>query len=197
MHADLRELAQNRANHDTQKQAKIFADLVRRLAAAGASAAAVTSMGGHFCIAELEAISALPIVNAIPEVDAAIRQRNLKTIGILTAVSSLRAGGLERCPLSGWSARSGIRPRLEVRCRNALARLARAADLLQMSSRDIDLAVTGERRSHFDRKLKHETVSRSLWASTVFLGFDYNFSGKGPPLLLGNDDTWRRAWRLL
>jgi hypothetical protein len=43
--------------------------------------------------------------------------------------------------------------------------------------------VTGERRSHFDRKLKHETVSRSLRASTVFLGFDYNFSGKGPPLL--------------
>jgi aspartate racemase len=83
VHADLRELAQNRANHDTQKQAKIFADLVRRLAAAGASAAAVTSMGGHFCIGELEAISALPIVNAIPEVDAAIRQRNLKTIGIL------------------------------------------------------------------------------------------------------------------
>ena len=97
VHADLRELAKNRANHDTQKQAKIFADLVRRLAAAGASAAAVTSMGGHFCIGELEAISALPIINAIPEVDAAIRQRNLKTIGILgtrTVMETRLYGGI-------------------------------------------------------------------------------------------------------
>jgi len=40
-------------------------------------------MGGHFCIRELEAISPLPILNAIPAVDAAIRQRNLRTIGVL------------------------------------------------------------------------------------------------------------------
>jgi aspartate racemase len=53
------------------------------LAAAGADAAAVTSMGGHFCIRELEAVSALPMLNALPEVDAAIRRQNLKTVGIL------------------------------------------------------------------------------------------------------------------
>jgi aspartate racemase len=57
--------------------------LVRRLAAAGAHAAAVTSMGGHFCIRELEAISPLPLLNALPEVDAAIRRRNLETVGII------------------------------------------------------------------------------------------------------------------
>ncbi len=44
---------------------------------------AVTSMGGHFCIGELEAVSALPMLNALPEVDAAIRRRNLKIVGIL------------------------------------------------------------------------------------------------------------------
>ena len=83
VHADLRDLARNRAIGDKRGQAAIFAGLVRRLAAAGANAAAVTSMGGHFCIDELEALSPLPIINAIPEVDDAIRQRNLETVGIL------------------------------------------------------------------------------------------------------------------
>jgi aspartate/glutamate racemase len=53
------------------------------LAAAGAQLAAVASMGGHFCIGELESMSPLRMLNAIPEVDAAIRRRGLKTVGIL------------------------------------------------------------------------------------------------------------------
>ena len=65
-HADVRELAQNLANNDARKQADIFVRLVRRLAAAGAGAVAVTSMGGHFCITELEAISPLPMPTASP-----------------------------------------------------------------------------------------------------------------------------------
>jgi aspartate racemase len=62
------------------------------LAAAGASFAAVTSMGGHFCIRELEAISPLPLLNAIPAVDAAIRQRNLRTIGVLGTRTVMETG---------------------------------------------------------------------------------------------------------
>jgi aspartate racemase len=97
VHADVRELAHNLANHDTRKQAGIFVHLVQRLAAAGARAAAVTSMGGHFCIGELEAMSPLPIVNAIPEVDAAIRRNNLKRIGIIgtrTVMETRLYGGI-------------------------------------------------------------------------------------------------------
>jgi aspartate racemase len=96
-HADVRELAQNLANNDARKQAEIFVRLVRRLAAAGADVAAVTSMGGHFCIKELEAISPLPILNALPEVDAAIKLRNLKAIGILgtrTVMETRLYGGI-------------------------------------------------------------------------------------------------------
>jgi aspartate racemase len=96
-HADVRELAQNLANHDARQQADIFVRLVRRLAAAGAAAAAVTSMAGHFCIGELKAMSPLPILDAIPEVDAAIRDRNLKTIGILgtrTVMETRLYGGI-------------------------------------------------------------------------------------------------------
>jgi hypothetical protein len=36
-----------------------------------------------FCIGELESMSTLQMLNAIPEVDAAIRRRGLKTVGIL------------------------------------------------------------------------------------------------------------------
>ena len=51
--------------------------------AAGAELVAITSMGGHFCIEELKKLSPLPILDAIPEVDTAIRRRNLQTVGIL------------------------------------------------------------------------------------------------------------------
>ncbi len=92
VHADVRELARNLASHDARKQADTFVHLARRLAAAGAGAAAVTSMAGHFCIGELEAMSPLPIVNALPEVAAAIRRRNLKTIGILGTRTVMQSG---------------------------------------------------------------------------------------------------------
>ena len=83
VHADVREMARNLANRDARKQAGIFAPLVKRLAAAGADAAAVTSMGGHFCIRELEPMSPLPLLNALPEVDAAIARGKFKTVGII------------------------------------------------------------------------------------------------------------------
>jgi aspartate racemase len=97
VHADVRELVRNLATGDAQTQAQIFAKLAHRLAAAGADAVAVTSMGGHFCSRELEAISPLPVLNAIPAVDEAIRQRGLKAIGILgnmTVMQSRLYGGV-------------------------------------------------------------------------------------------------------
>ena len=65
------------------RQAEIFARLVARLKGAGAEAAAVTSMGGHFCIKELEPISPLPLINGLDPVDDAINQRKLKKVGII------------------------------------------------------------------------------------------------------------------
>lgn len=83
VHADVREMVRNLANRDAEKQAAVFASLIRRLEAAGARAAAVTSMGGHFCIRELETRSPLPLLNALPVVESAIRQRALKKIGLI------------------------------------------------------------------------------------------------------------------
>jgi aspartate racemase len=92
VHADVQEMARNLAKGAAQEQAEIFAHLIKRLAAAGAEVAAVTSMGGHFCIRELAAISPLPLLNAIPEVDATIRQRNLRTVGIIGTRSVMESG---------------------------------------------------------------------------------------------------------
>ena len=83
VHADVRELVRNAANRDATLQANVFARMTQRLAAAGAEAVAITSMGGHFCIREFAAISPLPVLDAIPAVDSAIRQRELRTVGIL------------------------------------------------------------------------------------------------------------------
>lgn len=82
-HADVREMGRNLAGRDARAQAQIFAGLVKRLQAAGAECAAVTSMGGQFCVTELIAISPLPIVNGIPAVAAAVKQRGLRKVGII------------------------------------------------------------------------------------------------------------------
>jgi aspartate racemase len=82
-HADVKEMGRNLASRDARRQAEIFAGLVKRLKAAGAECAAVTSMGGQFCVNELIAISPLPIVNGIPAVGAAIKQRGLRKVGII------------------------------------------------------------------------------------------------------------------
>jgi aspartate racemase len=83
VNAEVRDMTRNMEARDPKAQASIFAELIGRLKAAGAKAAAVTSMGGHFCIRELMAISPLPLINAIPELDAHFRAMGVKRIGIL------------------------------------------------------------------------------------------------------------------
>jgi aspartate racemase len=82
-HADVREMAKNLAERQPQRQAEIFARLIGRMKAGGAEVAAVTSMGGHFCINELLPVSPLPLVHGIHAVDAAIKKSGLKKIGVL------------------------------------------------------------------------------------------------------------------
>jgi aspartate racemase len=96
-HADVREMSRNLTNNDPGKQAAIFARLVERMKGAGAVAAAVTSMGGHFCVKQLEAISPLPILNAIPQIGANVVGRKLKKIGVIgtrTVMESRLYGGI-------------------------------------------------------------------------------------------------------
>src|SRR5215510_3999601 len=83
VNAEVRDMTRNMDANDPKAQAAIFAELIGRLKAAGAKAAAVTSMGGHFCINELLPISPLPLVHGIHAVDAAIGKLGPKKIGVM------------------------------------------------------------------------------------------------------------------
>jgi aspartate racemase len=65
------------------RQAQVFLRLAQRLHAAGADVVAVTSIAGHFCIREFEKLSPLPIINAIPELEAELVHRKLRRVGLL------------------------------------------------------------------------------------------------------------------
>jgi len=91
VNAEVREMTANMAANDPDAQAVIFAELIGRLKAAGAKAAAVTSMGGHFCIRELMAISPLPLINAIPELNDRFGRMGVKRVGILGSGAVMRS----------------------------------------------------------------------------------------------------------
>ena len=100
------------AANDPEGQARIFAELIGRLKAAGAKTAAVTSMGGHFCIEQLKAISPLPLINAIPELNDQFGRMGVKRIGILGSGAVMRSkfyGGVTSVEIAaqlGMSART-------------------------------------------------------------------------------------------
>ena len=83
VHADTPTLLDNLARKDAARQARIFAALTERLDKAGAEFVAVTSIAGHFCRKEFEALSPLPVVDLISSVDRALVPRGLRRIGIL------------------------------------------------------------------------------------------------------------------
>lgn len=81
--AEGRDLVENLTSGNARRQAGIFCRLIERLAAAGAEVAAVTSMGGHFCIRELTEISPLPLVNLVPEMAAALARLEVGRVGLI------------------------------------------------------------------------------------------------------------------
>lgn len=82
-HADTREMIANMEAGKAHDQARIFAGYVDQLRAGGCEAVAVTSMGGHFCVRELEAISSLPVISAIPVLDAYFADQGTARVGVL------------------------------------------------------------------------------------------------------------------
>ncbi|HEY4166931.1 MAG TPA: aspartate/glutamate racemase family protein [Reyranella sp.] len=82
-HADVGTMGRNLAGGKRAEQAAIFAGLIGRMKKAGGEVAAVTSMGGHFCINELLPISPLPLVHGIQAVSASIAKSGRKKIGVL------------------------------------------------------------------------------------------------------------------
>jgi len=83
VHADTPTLIGNLARRDSPAQTAVYMRLTNRLVAAGAECVVVTSIAGHFCIADFEAISPLPVVSMITEVRRALEARGVKRLGIL------------------------------------------------------------------------------------------------------------------
>jgi aspartate racemase len=81
--ADSREMIANLLADRREEQASAYAMLVSRLQAAGADCAAITSIGGHFCFAETERVSSLPLVSAVAPLDEHFVAAGLRRIGLL------------------------------------------------------------------------------------------------------------------
>lgn len=83
VNADVGTLAQNAGADDRQAQARVYARHLAQLKGAGADFGTITSIGGHFCFAETEAITPLPLINAIPPMDAQLATRGIGAVGLL------------------------------------------------------------------------------------------------------------------
>jgi len=82
-HADAPTLLRNQASGDADAQVAIYRRLTSRLQAAGASAVAVTSIAGHFCIDAFKAVSPLPVIDMLVEVDRGVEREGLHRVGII------------------------------------------------------------------------------------------------------------------
>ena len=83
VHADVQELIKNNMADARAAQAQVYAGLIDRLKAGGADCVAITSLGGHFCFAETEAIASLPLVSAVAPLDAYFVEQGLGCVGLL------------------------------------------------------------------------------------------------------------------
>ena len=85
VNAHVNTLVSNAEANRKQEQAEVYAGLLARLKAAGADFGTITSLGGHFCYAETEAMSPLPLISAIKPMDAYFAGAGIRTIGLLGA----------------------------------------------------------------------------------------------------------------
>jgi aspartate racemase len=91
VHADVHDLIANNLADRRQDQAVIYAGLIERLRAAGADCAAITSLGGHFCLAETLALSSLPLVSGVAPLDAHFAAAGIATVGLLGTRNVMRS----------------------------------------------------------------------------------------------------------
>ena len=92
VHAEAAELVANLRAGRRDEQATVFANLARRLRAAGADAVVVTSIAGHFCHREFEAVSPLPVVSIIPAVRTTLAARGVARVGLIGSRAAMSTG---------------------------------------------------------------------------------------------------------
>lgn len=83
VHGEIQELIRNNLADRREQQAQAFLPLVQRLNDAACDCIALSSLGAHFCLDELVALSPLPIVSAVAPLDAYFVAQGIKRIGLL------------------------------------------------------------------------------------------------------------------
>lgn len=83
VHGEIQELIRNNLADHRVEQAQAFLPLVKRLKDAGCDCAALSSLGAHFCLNELAALSPLPIVSAVAPLDAYFVEQGIRQVGLL------------------------------------------------------------------------------------------------------------------
>lgn len=83
VHGEIQELIRNNLADHRSEQAKTFLPLVERLDHAGCDCVALSSLGAHFCLDELVALSPLPIVSAVAPLDEFFVGKGIRRIGLL------------------------------------------------------------------------------------------------------------------
>ncbi len=83
VHADSPTLLANMVAGDVTKQVSIYQRLTERLQSAGAGCVVITSISGHFCVADFKAVSPLPVVDMIEAVQRTVEDRGFRRLGIL------------------------------------------------------------------------------------------------------------------
>ncbi|MEM7523084.1 MAG: aspartate/glutamate racemase family protein [Pseudomonadota bacterium] len=91
-HADAPTLVARLMASDEDAQADTFAALTERLAAAGAEAVAVTSIGGHFCIEPFKARSKLPVLDLLTSVSDRLARDQRRVVGVIGTGAAMTSG---------------------------------------------------------------------------------------------------------
>lgn len=96
-HADLDTQLANLTAGKPEAQAEHFRRHGEQLKSAGADLMAITSIAGHFCVRELEAIAPLPVANALPAIRSGLAARGISRVGLIgtgAAIESRLYGAL-------------------------------------------------------------------------------------------------------
>lgn len=83
VHGEIQALIRNNLADRREEQARAFLPLVERLQHAGCDCVALSSLGAHFCLDELVALSPLPIVSAVAPLDEFFVGKGIRRIGLL------------------------------------------------------------------------------------------------------------------
>lgn len=81
--ADTATLIENATAGDDAAQVEIYLTLLDRLARAGATQAAITSITGHFCFDALAARAPLPLISIFDAINGALSAQGIMRIGVL------------------------------------------------------------------------------------------------------------------